>query len=165
MPRAWVLGGVAVIIVAVVAVLVLSGGGGGGGSGNPKLALARRACALISPSDFQAAIGPPRGAPTPFDVTSSCIFGYGAGNQIVSVEILKEGATPADFQMTEGTYRRDAPTADLPGVGGGAFSSTFRDTTSVVVLDTRRRIVFSLYSSAATPQQLIDLARRTVAGA
>jgi hypothetical protein len=67
--------------------------------------------------------------------------------------------------MTEQIFRRDAPTADIAGLGGGAFSSTLRGTTSVVVLDTRRRVVFDLFSSSATPQQLIDLAQRTVARA
>ncbi len=171
-PRAWLVGGVAVVAVAVVAVVVLSGGGGsGGGSNNAKLAVARKACALIDSTDFQAAIGAPRQAPLPVAETKSCFLQ--GPSQSITVLISKERATPADLQAVRSAYVHEpdarTPTTgvitDVPGLDGAFSSTATRGDRIVVALAPLRGEVFTLVSTDATLEQLIDLARRTVARA
>ena len=117
-------------------------------------------CKLVDPADMKAVIGYDPGPGTPDGSTGFCTYGV----DFPDVWIEQQGATKTDFDV----LRQDAAagTTDVPGVGGGAYLEHEYGTSTVVVLDTKRAIIFELVSAGSDTragQQLVDIAKRTVA--
>lgn len=192
--RAMVLGIAAAVVLAslIVALVVVLGGGkknahapGAAGTNSPTtsvtqtqtpsqtetstsptpsdttdLAIAKLGCQLVAREDVKAVIGYDPGAGTPDGSTGFCSYGV----DFPDVWIEQQGATRPQYDA----LRHDAApgTVDVPGVGGGAYLEPGSGTLTIVVLDTKRAIIFELLTvrtDATSRQQLVDIARRTVA--
>jgi hypothetical protein len=166
--RAWLIGlGVLVVVgVGIGAAVALSGGGGSGGSsggssggGGQYLALAQKSCGLVNRADFKTVYGSRPGPGKPDGSNGLCDY----GPLFPSVAINQEGAIQADYNSFR---QRPSPGAvDVPGLGGGAFEEPAN---GLMVFDAKRRIIFQLLfrdSSPAGTQQLVHLARLTLARA
>lgn len=124
------------------------------------LAIAKLGCQLVAREDMKAVIGYDPGAGTPDGSTGFCAYGV----DFPDVWIEQQGATRAHYDA----LRHDAVagTVDVPRVGGGAYLEPGNGTLTIVVLDTKRAIIFELLSvrtDTASRQQLVDIAKRTVA--
>jgi hypothetical protein len=149
--------------VGVGVAVALSGGGSGGssGGGGKYEALAQKSCALVKRADIQTAFKSRPGPAKPDASNGLC--NYGAA--FPSVTINHEGpAFQADWNSFR-AYSAKPSIVDVPGLGGGAYEDPGNGLT---VFDAKRRIIFSLIfpdSSPAGQQQLVELARLTLARA
>ncbi len=174
--RAWLIGlGVLVVVGIGVGIAVAFGGGGGGGGGSggarasrtttsattaQDVASAEKACALVNPADIRAAFGSAGpGVPNPSGGAPDCTFTAGATN--LSVFIRQEGATQADFNSSR--QAAEPGTQDVPGIGGGAYVTSSSTGDSLIVFDPKRALMFNLFGDPNTKEQLISLARLTLA--
>ncbi len=163
-----VLSAVALLVVAGVGIgigIAVSGGGGGSHTTTStttaqQVAEAQKDCALVNVADIQAAFGS-AGAGSPDPTGPICSFTAGTTNLGVVIEAQDAGQT--DFNISR--QAAGSGTVDVPGLGGGAYVKTNSTGDTLTVFDTRHAIVFSLYGDQNTKQQLIDLARRTLARA
>ena len=156
--RAWLIGlGVLVVVgVGVGIAVALSGGGGGGGGGGKYLASAQKACGVVNRADVQTVYGSRPGPGKPDGSNGNCDY----GTLFPTVFINQEGSTQSDYRSIRAG---SASAVDVPGLGGGAY---LEPGNGLVVFDPKRHIIFELSfrdNSPAGVQQLVDLARLTLA--
>jgi hypothetical protein len=160
--RAWLIGLGVLVVVGVgvgVGIAVAFSGGGGSGGGGQYLALAQKSCGLVNRADLQTVYGSRPGPGKADGSNGVCDY----GPLFPSVAINQEGAIQADYNSSRA--RPAASAVDVPGLGGGAFEEPGNGLT---VFDAKRGIIFQLLyrdSSPAGIQQLVHLARLTLARA